>query len=154
MPNEFAGSFTILVVEDNAQETILLQRAFGETGRDISAKFVASGEEAIDYLGGTDQFHDRRKFPEPDLVIMDLKMPRTGGFEVLEWFRNLQEGALVPVIVLTSSNQEADVQRAYTLGANSYFLKPTSFEQFRDMIKIIYDYWSISRRPRPFVLHR
>lgn len=154
MQNDYAGPFTILVVEDNPQETILLQRAFTETGRDIAAKFVVNGEEAIDYLSGTDQFHDRSQFPEPDLVIMDLKMPRTGGFEVLEWFRNLQEGALVPVIVLTASNQEADVQRAYSLGANSYFLKPASFDKFREMIKIIYDYWSLSRRPGPIAIHR
>lgn len=144
--------FTILVVEDNAEEVILLQRAFKKTGMDIAVHFVVNGEEAIDYLSGTDRFNDRITYPEPDLVMMDLKMPRKGGFEVLEWFRNLQEGALIPVIVLTSSDREADIQRAYSLGANSYFLKPTSFEDFRDMIKVVYDYWALARRPRPLAV--
>jgi CheY-like chemotaxis protein len=143
--------FTILVVEDNAEEVILLQRAFKKTGMDIAVQFVVNGEEAIDYLSGADRFGDRGTFPEPDLVIMDLKMPRKGGFEVLEWFRNLQEGALIPVIVLTSSEREADIQRAYSLGANSYFSKPTSFEEFREMIKVVYDYWALARRPKPLV---
>src|SRR5579872_1614732 len=145
-------TFTILVVEDNPEEALLLQRAFKRTGMDIAVQFVVNGEEAIDYLSGAEQFRDRASFPEPDLVIMDLKMPRKGGFEVLEWFRNLQESALIPIIVLTASNREADVQRAYSLGANSYFIKPTSFDEFRDMIKIFYDYWSLARRPRPMAM--
>jgi CheY-like chemotaxis protein len=140
--------FIVLVVEDNAEEVILLQRAFKRTELDIEVQFVVNGEEAIDYLSGADRFSDRLNFPEPDLVLMDLKMPRKGGFEVLEWFRNLREGAVVPVIVLTSSDREADVQRAYSLGANTYFIKPTSFDEFRDMIKIIYDYWFLARRPK------
>src|SRR5579872_5074819 len=144
--------FTILVVEDNAEEVILMERAFKRTGMEVSVQFVVNGEEAIDYLSGVDRFRDRISFPEPDLVVMDLKMPRKGGFEVLEWFRNLQEGALIPVIVLTASNRESDVQRAYSLGANSYFIKPTSFDEFRDMIKVFYDYWSLARRPRPMAM--
>jgi CheY-like chemotaxis protein len=144
--------FTILVVEDNAEEVILLERAFKRTGMDVCVQCVVNGEEAIDYLSGADRFRDRASFPEPDLVVMDLKMPRKGGFEVLEWFRNLQEGALIPVIVLTASDREADVQLAYSLGANSYFIKPTSFNEFRDMIKVFYDYWSLARRPKPMAV--
>ena len=79
---------------------------------------------------------------------MDLKMPRKGGFEVLEWFRNLQEGALIPIVVLTASDNETDVQRAYTLGANTYFVKPTTFEELREVVKRIYDYWTFARRPK------
>jgi len=146
--------FTVLVVEDNEEEVILLQRAFARTGLEIAVQFVANGEEAIDYLSGMDRFADRGTFPEPDIVLMDLKMPRKGGFEVLEWFRNLQEGALIPVIVLTSSTREADVQRAYSLGANTYFTKPTNFEEFQDVIKTLYGYWSRARRPRTPVAHR
>ena len=122
--------FTILVVEDNPEEVILLRKAFENTGMQIAVHFVVNGEEAIDYLSGADQFRNRISFPEPDLVIMDLKMPRKGGFEVLEWFRNLQEGALIPIIVLTASNRESNVQRAYSLGASSYFIKPTSLTNF------------------------
>ncbi len=148
MHNEQSSPFTILVVEDNPQETILLQRALKKIDMDLAVQFVVNGEEAIDYLSGAEHFQDRGRFPEPDLVIMDLKMPRKGGFEVLEWFRNLQEGALIPVIVLTASDRDADVQRAYNLGASSYFIKPTTFEEFRIMIKVVYDYWVLARRPR------
>jgi CheY-like chemotaxis protein len=152
MHSEHNGPFTILVVEDNPEEVILLQRAFENAGMDLAVHFVVNGEEAIDYLSGADRFRNRINFPEPDLVIMDLKMPRKGGFEVLEWFRNLQESALIPIIVLTASNRESDVQRAYSLGASSYFIKPTSFNEFRDMIKIVYAYWSLARRPKPMAL--
>lgn len=144
--------FTVLVVEDNAEEVILLQRAFQRTGLNVSVQFVVNGEEAIDYLSGVDRFGDRANFPEPDVVLMDLKMPRKGGFEVLEWFRNLQEGALIPVIVLTSSTREADVQRAYSLGANTYFSKPTSFDEFQGLIRTLYEYWSRARRPKPLAV--
>lgn len=152
MYKEHNDPFTILVVEDNAEEVILLRRAFQRTGMDIAVHFVSNGEEAIDYLSGADSYRDRAHFPEPDLVIMDLKMPRKGGFEVLEWFRNLQEGALIPVIVLTASSRESDIQRAYSLGASSYFIKPTSFDEFRGMIKAVYDYWSLAQRPKPMAL--
>jgi CheY-like chemotaxis protein len=152
MHNEFSGQFTILVVEDNPQEVVLLQRALKKTDMDLAVHFVANGEEAIDYLSGVEPFRDRNRHPEPDLVIMDLKMPRKGGFEVLEWFRNLQEGALIPVIVLTASDREADIQRAYSLGASSYFIKPTTFDEFRNMIRIVYDYWMLARRPKPAAL--
>ena len=144
--------FTILVVEDNPEEVILMQKAFKKTELGIAIQFVSNGEEAIDYLSGVDRFSNRSNHPEPDVVIMDLKMPRKGGFEVLEWFRNLQEGALIPIIVLTSSNRDADIQRAYSLGANSYFLKPTSFEEFRNLMKTIYDYWSVATKPKLLAL--
>jgi CheY-like chemotaxis protein len=145
---------TVLVVEDNEEEVILLQRAFKHNDLDVSVHFVANGEEAIEYLSGGDRFTDRTAFPEPDLVLMDLKMPRKGGFEVLEWFRNLQEGALIPVIVLTSSNRDADIQRAYSLGANTYFIKPHSFDEFRGLVKTLCEYWRLARRPKPLVVRR
>lgn len=148
MQNTHVDPFTILMVEDDAAEVIFLQRAFKKAGVDITAQFVVNGEEAIDYLSGEGQFQDRASFPEPQLIIMDLKMPRKDGFEVLEWFRNMQEGTLIPVIVLTSSDLESDVQQAYSLGANSYFLKPSSDEDFCSMIKVVYDYWALARRPR------
>jgi CheY-like chemotaxis protein len=154
MENEHGEAFTILVVEDNADEVLLMQRAFKRAGLDISVRFVVNGDEAIDYLSGLERFRDRAAFPEPDLVIMDLKMPRKSGFELLEWFRNLQEGALIPVVVLTSSSRDSDVERAYNLGANSYFIKPTNFDEFRRTIRILYEYWSLARRPRALALRR
>ena len=154
MPRELDGLSTILVVEDNESEVILLRKAFGRINAGITLHFVANGEEAIDYLSGEDRFADRNTYPEPDLLIMDLKMPRKSGFDVLEWFRNLQEGALIPVVILTASSNDSDVERAYSLGANSYFRKPSDFDEFRDMIKAICDYWSLARRPKALALRR
>jgi CheY-like chemotaxis protein len=149
--NERSAPFIILVVEDNEEEAILLKKAFEQVDIEITAHFVTNGEEAIDYLSGADKFQNRFTYPDPDLVIMDLKMPRKGGFELLEWFRNVREGALIPLIVLTASDREADVQRAYTLGANSYFLKPMNFDEFRGMVKTVCDYWIRARRPKPLL---
>ena len=154
LQNTRVDPFTILMVEDDAGEVLFLQKAFKKTGAGIAAQFVVNGEEAIDYLSGEGRFDDRASFPEPQLVIMDLNMPRKDGFEVLEWFRNMEEGALVPVIVLTSSDLESDIRHAYNLGANSYFLKPSSDEDFCSMIKVVYDYWALARRPRSLAARR
>jgi len=143
---------TFLIVEDNPDEVILLQRAFQRADLGVAAQFVENGEEAIDYLSGQDCYTDRDTYPEPDLVIMDLKMPRKGGFEVLEWFRNIQEGALIPIVILTSSEREADIQRAYSLGANSYFIKPAHFDGLLSVLQAIYQYWSLSQRPRSLLV--
>ena len=92
-------------------------------------KVVADGQEAVDYLAGHEQFADRRQFPFPSLVLLDLKLPRLDGFEVLKWIRETAGLRDLPVIICTSSAQEDDVRKAYELGANGYVLKPSSGQQ-------------------------
>jgi len=103
---------------------------------------VGDGEQAIAYLSGAGPYQNREKFPLPMLVLLDLKLPRRSGLEVLAWMR--QQGApicRIPVVVLTSSKQSVDVNRAYELGANSYLVKPVTFEGLLDMVRALEMYW-------------
>jgi CheY-like chemotaxis protein len=112
-----------LLVEDNEDDVFFMQRAFKDAGIKNPLYIVMNGEAAINYLAGREVFADRQKYPLPDMVFLDLKMPGLNGFEVLSWVR--QEGGLtVPVAVLTSSPEEIDMRRARELGADCYLLKP------------------------------
>jgi len=111
-------------------------------------KIIRDGEEAIAYLSGEGDFADRERFPRPFLLLLDLKMPGADGFEVLRWVRAEPETKRLLVVVLTSSNLQADVDRAYDLGANSYLVKPVSFDEMVNMIQRFEAYWSeINRIP-------
>jgi CheY-like chemotaxis protein len=116
-------SSVFLLAEDNEDDVFFMQRAFKDAGLNNPLFVVTNGEEAVEYLAGREAFGDRNKYPLPDMVFLDLKMPGLNGFEVLSWAR--QEGKLtMPVAVLTSSPEEIDYQRARQLGADCYLLKP------------------------------
>ena len=143
MPKE-----TILLVEDDPNDVLLIQRAFQKAGMADCLKIARDGDEAIDYLSGTGRFENRSRFPIPYLVLLDLKMPGTDGFEVLRWARAESNLKRLLIVVLTSSNLQADVDRAYELGANSYLVKPVEFEQMVNLIQRFEAYWSeINRIP-------
>jgi CheY-like chemotaxis protein len=132
----------ILVAEDNADDAFLLKRAFVQARINVRLDFVQDGEEVIHYLKGENGFADRTAHPFPALLLLDLKMPRLDGFDVLNWLRQ-QSGGLkrLPVTVLTSSDQPSDVNRAYDLGANSYLIKPTVSESLMEVVQRIQNYW-------------
>lgn len=132
---------TILHVEDDPNDVVLLEHACRKGGVDCEIKRVADGEEAIAYLSGKDQFSDRRQFPFPRLILLDLKMPHLSGFDVLQWRRQNDTMKTVPVVVLSSSNHDVDLVRAYELGVNSYLIKPVSFDSLVSIIKAVSDYW-------------
>lgn len=127
--------FTLLLVEDNAEDRILLSDAVRRTAPTMVLRCACHGEEAIDYLRGCGAFADRSAFPAPDLVLLDLKLPRKSGFEVLAWIRASAEHATLPVIVLTSSSEPCDIARAYALGATSYLVKSIGLRETRDMVR-------------------
>jgi len=131
----------VLVAEDDPGDVFLLERAFASAGVPASLHFVRDGQEAIDYLGGEAAYSDRTQHPLPDLLLLDLKMPRLNGFDVLEWLRQQPGLKRLPVTVLTSSDQPQDVNRAYDLGANSYLLKPHSSHDLSDLVKRVQKYW-------------
>ncbi|MCK5560975.1 MAG: response regulator [Thermoplasmata archaeon] len=134
---------TILLIEDDPNDVILIQRAFNKANINNPIQVVENGEDAIAYLEGEGDYSDREHYPIPILVLLDLKLPRKSGHEVLEWVR-LQPGLLrIPIVVLSSSSQRSDVERAYDLGANSYMIKPVNFDNLLEMIKTIYLYWLI-----------
>jgi CheY-like chemotaxis protein len=131
---------TILLAEDYDDDIALLQRAFLKA--EISGvKIVRNGDEIIDYLVGSGRFEDRTLNPLPDLLLIDIKMPRRSGLEVLRWIRGNESTRRLPVVVLTSSQNIRDVNEAYDLGANSYLIKPTDFQELVRLIKAFGDYW-------------
>lgn len=140
----------ILLAEDDPNDVLLIQRAFQKAGLETVLKVVRDGEQAIDYLSGRGQYANRTRFPLPFLLLLDLKMPGTDGFEVLQWVRAEPDLRRTLVIVLTSSNLQADVDRAYELGANSYLVKPVEFSQMVNMIQRFEAYWTeMNRTPTP-----
>src|SRR5438552_4915657 len=139
---------SILLAEDDPNDVLLLERAFQKAGLHNSLKIVHDGQQAIDYLSGRGIYADREQFPLPFLLLLDLKMPGTDGFEVLQWIRAQPELARLLIVVLTSSNLQSDVDRAYELGANSYLVKPVGFEEMVNLIKRFEIYWTeINRTP-------
>jgi CheY-like chemotaxis protein len=138
----------ILLVDDDPNDVLLIQRAFAKAGLKDTLKTVPDGEQAIQYLSGRGVYQRREVYPLPFMVLLDLKMPRTNGFEVLEWIRSDDRLKRLLVVVLTSSNYQPDVDRAYDLGANSYLVKPVEFDQMVNMIQRFEMYWSeINRAP-------
>jgi CheY-like chemotaxis protein len=135
--------FVLLLVEDDPDHVLLIQRALARASLVNPLKIVRDGEEAIQYLSGSGEYDDRARYPLPSLILLDLKLPRKSGLEVLEWIRKHPTLKLLPVVVLTSSSESRDVERAYALGVNSYLVKPVRFEDLLEMVKSIGMYWMI-----------
>lgn len=135
------GDHFILLIEDNPNDVMLLQRAITRSGLELPHQTVEDGDAAVRYLAGEGEFADRQSHPLPTLVLMDLKLPRRSGFEILEWLRAQPGLQRLPVIVFSSSEQPADIHRAYELGANSYLVKPVRFEELEDILRALHAYW-------------
>lgn len=131
----------ILLVEDDINDALLLRRAFAKAGGRNTIVQLEDGDAAVAYLGGTDDYADRERHPLPCLILLDLKLPRRSGFEVLEWMRAQPGLKRLPVVVLTSSQQSQDINRAYDLGANSYLVKPVGFDTLLEMVRALNLYW-------------
>jgi len=138
----------VLVVEDNPDDVFFIERAFAESGTAAAIKVVEDGEKAIAYLSGRGAFADREKYPVPTLVLLDLKLPRVPGLNVLSWVRKQPALERLLVVILTSSREAVDINRAYELGANSYLVKPVSSKELADLIKSVDRYWlGLNERP-------
>lgn len=131
----------ILLVEDNRMDVELTLDAFKEA-RLLNTIYVSpNGQDALDYLFGRGKYADRIAYPIPNLVLLDLKLPGIDGFEVLRQVKSAPILRRLPVIILTSSKEEGDRALTYDIGANSYIVKPVSFNGFLDVIKQIEGYW-------------
>jgi CheY-like chemotaxis protein len=139
----------ILVVEDDVNDQNFIRRAFKQSGVANHIATVGDGEEATAYLLGLGAYADRALHPLPRLVITDIKMPRMGGIELLRWMHEREDFHLIPTIVLTSSNDQADITRAFKHGAKGYMIKPVQFGDLEKLIHIIADYWRMSCVPYP-----
>lgn len=133
--------FCILQVEDDKNDVFFLDHAFKAAGIPHPLRVVRDGQEAIEYLSGADKFADRAKYPLPCLIMLDLKLPRKSGFEVLEWIRQQPQLKQLTVIVLTSSAQKDDIDHAYLLGANSFVVKPAHLAERNELARCIKSYW-------------
>lgn len=134
---------TILLVEDDPNDVLLITRAFERANIVNPIAVVRNGEDAVDYLDGKGQFVDRDDHPFPVVVILDLKLPRKSGLEVLEWMKSKRELKRLPVVVLTSSGQARDINQAYDLGVNSYLVKPVTFDALIELVKNLGLYWLV-----------
>jgi CheY-like chemotaxis protein len=132
---------TVLLVEDNPSDVFIVQRTFQKLNLQGSIQVASDGDEAIAYLSGTGKYSNRERFPLPTVVLLDLKLPRRSGFEVLEWLKAQPILSRLPVVVLTSSKQPTDINQAYDRGANSYLVKTLNPRDSEDLGRIIYDYW-------------
>jgi DNA-binding response OmpR family regulator len=132
----------ILLVEDDPSDFRLIQRAFAKLSNGFEMFRLTNGDDAVSYLSGDRPYENRAAHPMPSVVLLDLKLPRRSGFEVLQWVRRQASGLCrLPVIVLTSSSHSADINRAYDLGANSYLVKPESGIQLEQLASQFQTYW-------------
>ena len=136
----------ILVVEDREDDILLIRKSFERAGVANPVHYVRSGDEALAYLSGEWKYANRAEFPLPTLVLLDLKLPGMDGFEVLAWIRQQEGLRALPVIVLTSSTQLSDVNRAYQLGASSFFVKEIEFQNSVELSRLLQNYWLIKVR--------
>src|SRR5258706_937229 len=135
------GKALILHVEDDPNDVVLVGLAFRKSGVPVTLQVVNDGEQAVQYLAAAGQYSNRKAFPRPSLVLLDLKLARRWGLEVLAWVRSREDLRRMPIVMLTSSNQPNDVNRAYDLMANSYLVKPSALDELVEMVKKVSHYW-------------
>jgi CheY-like chemotaxis protein len=138
---------TVLHVDDDPNDTALLEAARRKADVDFRLENVGDGDQAIAYLTGSGQYANRTNHPWPTLILLDLKMPRATGFEILKWIRNHPDCKNLPVVVLSGSELQEDMRQAYHMGANSYLVKPLGFEALVKLVKNLTYTW-LERRPR------
>lgn len=141
----------ILLAEDRDDDIALIQKAFKKAYIVNPLFVVRDGEEAIAYLSGAGKYSNRAEYPLPDLLLLDLKMPRVDGFEVLKWIRDQPGLSALRVVVLTASDSIRDVNVAYQLGANSFMVKPMDFGDVVNMSRFLTSYWlQMSKTPESY----
>lgn len=135
------NDISILLAEDDDNDIFLMRRAFERVGVPNPLAVVHNGQEAIDYLAGTGKFSNRKQYPLPGLVLLDLKMPWMDGFDVLKWLRTHPQFDTLPVVVLTSSKLQADVDKSRQLGVYDYRVKPQGFDDLVSLLDDVRKCW-------------
>jgi len=137
----------IMIIDDNASDLELIKRAFENNTRGNKILCIENGKDALAYLMGEGPFADRVANPFPTMLITDVKMPGVDGFDILEYLQNNPTKAIVPSLVLSSSEDPDDIRTAYRLGAFSYFVKPDKYEDLCDLTKSVLTYWKRNKTP-------
>lgn len=140
---------SILLVEDNSDDEVLMLRELRKQNVANRIAVVRDGAEALDYLFCTGSYADRDPNDIPTLVMLDLKLPKVDGLEVLRRIRADERTKVLPVVIVTSSDEERDVAESYSRGANSYVRKPVNFDQFREAVRQLHLYWLLINEPPP-----
>lgn len=143
-----SARLTVLHIDDDPNDTELLQAASRQAGVPFVLQRIQDGEQAIAYLSGLGVYADRRRYPLPALILLDLKMPRTSGFEVLKWMRKHPQLGGVPIVVFSGCERQDDIQLAYSMGANSYIVKPLGFQELVRVAETLHTVW-LARPLRP-----
>jgi CheY-like chemotaxis protein len=138
---------TVLHVDDDPNDTALLEAARRKAEIEFRLENVGDGDQAMAYLNGSGPYANRTRHPWPRLILLDLKMPRATGFEILKWIRGHPDCKDLPVVVLSGSELQEDVRQAYSMGANSYLVKPLGFEALVQLVRNITSVW-LAPRPR------
>lgn len=132
----------VLLAEDDPADARLVQRAFGKTGGNITVVRLSNGDDLVAYLDGRQPYENRALHPIPNLLLLDIKLPRRTGLEVLQWLRARKDSLRrLPVVILTSSRHSVDINRAYDLGVNSYLAKPDTPAELTEMVGAFQKYW-------------
>ena len=139
----------ILLVEDNPDDVELTLHAFRKHNLANRVHVVRDGAEALDFLFCTGAYRDRRIEDSPHVVLLDLKLPKVDGLEVLRRMKEDPRNRMIPVVVLTSSREDRDIMESYQLGVNSYIVKPVNFEQFTEAVRQLGLYWLLMNQPPP-----
>lgn len=142
---------TVLLIEDNPRDVRLTQRAFVQTGLPHELRIVRDGDETLAYLQREGVYQDPSSAPRPDVILLDLNLPRMGGHELLRRIKQDPRFKQLPIIVLTTSGRSDDVRQAYEDGANAYLLKPVEFNRFMDVIEQLGKFWlnTVELPPEP-----
>jgi len=144
-----AQEIEILLVEDNAADADLTLHALRRNGQIHRIHLVRDGEEALDFLFGQSQYRERAGQPLPQLILLDLKLPKIDGLSVLRVLKQDRRTRWIPVIILTASSEGADLLTSYDLGVNSYVQKPVDFDQFHKTLEAVAIYWLSLNQPPP-----
>lgn len=138
---------TIVIAEDDDNDVTLLEKALEAICCKHTVRIVRDGQELLEYLKGNGRYADRDAFPFPSVLLIDLKMPRVSGFDVLAWLSRHPDCSVMPTIVFSASALEDDIKRAYELGASAYFVKPMVFQNLKEVLRSMFEFWGSCVKP-------
>jgi CheY-like chemotaxis protein len=136
----------MLIAEDDPHDIFLIKRALEKSGLPIKPRFFSDGEEALNYLLGKGPFENRKTYPLPHLLLLDIKMPGKNGFDVLHDVRTSPELKRLVAVMFSSSSEQRDVDRAYDLGANAYVVKPTDSRELLTLMQRLHEFWFLTNQ--------
>jgi CheY-like chemotaxis protein len=138
---------TVVIAEDDEDDIMLLENALQAIACEHTIRIVRDGRELLDYLKGEGKYEDRKRYPFPNVLILDIKMPRLSGLDVLRWLSRHPECSVMPTIVFSASDMEQDIRQAYQLGASAYFVKPMAFQNLKEVLRSMFEFWGKCAKP-------